>query len=381
MHVLVAHNRYQIRGGEDVVVDRETKLLEEAGMRVSRYFRDSQEIQGPSRTLQTALSLARSRKEEKAFREKIRELRPDIVHVHNYFPLLTPAVFFACYEEGVPIVHTLHNFRLFCANGLLLREGKNCTLCLDKGSSLPGVVHQCYRNSALATMPVARMIASRNQWVPLVDAFVTMTEFARSLFVLSGLPAEKLHVKSNFSPDLSARFPRQDQGYALYVGRLSNEKGIRTLRQAWKGMPIPLKFIGDGPLAEDLHDFEVHLRGSAEDVGRLLAGASLLVMPTECFEGAVPLVLLEAMSLGIPVVTSKFGAAGEVFREGENAWLFPAGDREGLRAAVGRALADSEKRKAVADAGRATYLREFGPERNLARLQEIYSGVLQAKRP
>ena len=381
LRVLIVHNQYRIRGGEDVVVERESRLLEESDVVVGHHLRKSTEIQGLLDQARTALFLSFSERECRSLQHKIREFRPDIVHVHNYFPLLTPAVFTACERERVPVVHTLHNFRIFCANGLLLRGGKNCALCLERHSPWPGVRYGCYRGSTLRTLPVANMIHRREEWENKVSKFIAVTEFARAKFIEAGLPAEKLVVKPNFSPDLAPLYPRREGKYAVYVGRLSEEKGIRTLLSAWRKISLPLRVVGNGPLAGLVREagHELVEGATPESVAGALAAAEFLVMPSECYEGAVPLVLLEAMALGVPVVTSRFGAATEYFREGENAWLFSPGIEAELLSAVERCRSDSAARLRMAGQGRQLYEREFRPERNSQLLKRIYAEVIESR--
>lgn len=283
----------------------------------------------------------------------------------------------------MPVVQTLHNFRLFCANGLMLRDSQNCELCLT-GSSWNAVRHACYRDSHLATLPVARMIAKHRRegtWQRKVDQFLAITQYAKAKFVEAGLPEDRVAVKANFCPDLLNTHTRREGDYAVYIGRLSKEKGISTLLEVWKGLGLPLRILGDGPLATEVsaHGFLSETGLSQKAVHETLAGAKFLVLPTECFEGGIPLVLLEALSLGVPVISTRFGAAGEVLREGENALLIPQGNKIALRDAVLRMDQDTELRRSIGFEGRRTYEERFTPEKNLSQLEGIYAKVIESK--
>ncbi|RYF96445.1 MAG: hypothetical protein EOO00_02675 [Chitinophagaceae bacterium] len=253
MKILIAHNKYRHRGGEDVVFEREAALLAEAGVDVHPYVRDSREIKDLGKKIKVAARLVYSRDEASKFAHILEIERPDLIHVHNYFPLLTPSIFAAAKAADVPVVHTLHNYRLFCANGLMLRNNANCDKCLQERTSLPSLKYGCYQNSRLRTLPVARMI--QKNWLSgflaeNVNQFLCITDFAKKIFERAGIPSSQLTVKPNFSPDLGLLYSRDEHAHSIYLGRLSEEKGIRTLVEAWKGFSTPLIFVGDGPMAD-----------------------------------------------------------------------------------------------------------------------------------
>jgi glycosyltransferase involved in cell wall biosynthesis len=251
-NVLVAHNRYQQRGGEDESTSLEIALLRSRGHKVTEFIEDNARISDLSLS-RVAVRTVWSRESYRRLRCLIREQRPDVVHVQNFFPLISPAVYYAARAEGVPVVQTLRNYRLLCANGLFFRDGHVCEDCLGKTLPWPGVVHACYRESRAGTVPVAAMISihrALRTWTRMVDVYITLTEFARQKFPEGGLPAKRIVTKPNFvHPDPG---PGEGQGgYAMFVGRLSSEKGVGTLLEAWErlGGRIPLKVVGDGPLA------------------------------------------------------------------------------------------------------------------------------------
>lgn len=380
MKVLQLHNKYRFRGGEDVVVEREAQQLRELGVEVVEYHKESSAIEGAGEVLKVAASLVYSRKQKKILKEFLQKNKPDIVHVHNYFPLFTPSIFDACAEMQVPVVHTLHNFRMFCANGLLLRDAQPCELCLG-ASALPGIYYGCYQDSSLKTMPVAAMIESskaRKIWWKSVNAYICSTDFTKAKYVQAGLPAEKIFVKPNFTPDLSLTVQEATRDFAVYVGRLSEEKGIRTLVEAWRGLSMKLVFCGDGPLAGfvQANGFTL-IQGVAQlEAHKLMAQAKFLVLPTECYEAGVPLVIMEALSLSVPLVISRFGAADQYFQNGQNAWVFEPRDGKALRTALEQAIQRPTERAALGAAGRQTYEKEFHPLKNSQALMEIYQRVI-----
>ena len=250
--ILVVHNHYQQRGGEDQVFSDETALLEAQGRRVLRYEVSNDEIRG-MHILPLALKTVWNRALYKELRSLIRRQRPDVVHFHNTFPLVSPAAYHAAKAEGAAVVPTLHNYRLLCPNALFFRNGGPCEDCIGKRFPWPGIVHACYRRSRPASATVAVMLAvhkSLRTFSETVDLYVALTGFARQKFIEGGLAGEKIAVKPHFvAPDPGAG--EGGGGYALFVGRLSPEKGVKTLISAWGLLQgrMPLKIVGDGPLA------------------------------------------------------------------------------------------------------------------------------------
>ncbi|PTQ51397.1 MAG: Glycosyltransferase [Brockia lithotrophica] len=310
-----------------------------------------------------------------------------MVHVHNTFPLASPAVFHALKAEGVPLVMTLHNYRLFCVNALFFRKGQVCEACLGR---LPwrGVIHGCYRESRLASSVVAGMLTVHRAigtW-NLVDRFIALTEFARKKFIEGGIPPEKIVVKPNFVyPDPGPGEGRG--GYALFVGRLSPEKGIQTLLKAWEllGGRIPLKIVGDGPLAEEVSKASQKIRGvewlgrmPPEEVYALMGEAMFLVFPSEGYEN-FPRVFAEVFAKGTPVIASDIGAAGEIISHGRTGLHFRPGDPEDLAAKVEWLLGRPRELERMRREARAEYEAKYTAEKNYEQLMAIYRGVLEER--
>ncbi len=382
LRVLVAHNYYQHAGGEDAVVANEMELLSKRGHDVTLHSVDNHAIAGIAEKLRTFRDVAYSKSARSAFFEKIAQVRPDIVHVHNFFPLLTTSIYDACRDHGVPVVQTLHNFRITCAGALLLRDGKLCEKCVD-GSPYWGVVHRCYRGSLPGSLALARMIEANRQrgvWRDKVDAFIALSQSAKVRYGRAGVPLEKILVKPNFAPDPGPPSSSMPRHGALYVGRLSPEKGVRELIKAWHAVAYPLTIAGDGPLGEELRasaPANVTFLGriTPEDVRVQMQNAALLVSPSNCLE-AFPVALAEAFAAGLPAIVSDIGSPPEIVEHGRTGLHVPVGDTHSLASAVSGLVADPARLVSFGLAARETYLERYTPDANYARLMEIYRHAL-----
>jgi glycosyltransferase involved in cell wall biosynthesis len=338
--IAIVHNRYQQRGGEDQVVDAEAALLRAHGHEVIEWLEDNRGIaQVP--TWQVAVDTFWSRSAARRVERLCREHRPDVVHCHNTFPRLSPSVQWAAHHAGVPVVQTLHNFRLLCVNAVLLRDGRPCVACVGH---LPwrGVLHRCYRHSAWQSAATAGMLTLHRALGTAeraVDCHIALTEHARRLLVEGGLPADRIVVKPNFAPDPGPADDRPRQGL-LYVGRLSPEKGLDVLLQAAALAGQRVTVVGDGPLAEACRSsawIDFRGPGTADQVRDAMRGARALLLPSTCHE-SMPRVLVEAFACGLPVVASRLGALAELVDHDGNGLLFEAGDPQALADAMGVAV-------------------------------------------
>jgi glycosyltransferase involved in cell wall biosynthesis len=312
----------------------------------------------------------------------IRQFSPDVVHVHNVFPIISPAVYYACRSCQVPVVQTLHNYRLACCNGQFLRNDSVCEVCLRRGSRWPGALYGCYRGSRLVSALISATVAVHQlvgTWAELVDVYVALTAFAREKMTESGLPAGKIAVKPNFVGDARACGTGQG-GYALFVGRLSSEKGIHTLLDAWSrlGGQLRLKLVGDGPLAELVKERarslpSVELLGwqSHDRVVDLMAEAKCVIVPSVWFE-TFGLVVIEAFSRGTPVVASRIGALAELVQDGVNGLLFEPGNAQDLADKVALLCADPEGIVRMRGRARAEFEDKYTAARNHEMLMDIY---------
>jgi glycosyltransferase involved in cell wall biosynthesis len=376
------HCRYRERGGEDGVVDTEADLLRAGGHDVVRH-----EVANPEGAAASASLLVRSpwnRRAAAQVADAARRVRADVVHVHNTWYALSPAVFGAVRATGTPTVLTLHNFRVACIRGDLFRDGRACEDCVG-GTPWPGVRHRCYRNS-VATSACAAVTLSvhraRRTWHRDVDRFVALSEFSRDLLARAGVPRERVSVLPNVAAEPGPRpAPPSASRTVLFVGRLSEEKGADLLLDAWRrARPcgLELTVVGDGPAASTVaaHDgMGVRWLGSqpVDAVAAQMLSARALVVPSRCYEN-FPRVVAEAFAAGLPVLAPAHGGVGEVVgRHLGPRWLFDAGSAEALAARLG-ALDDAIADRAGA-AGRETWEAELRPQHGLARLEAVYGAV------
>ncbi|MGW5657291.1 glycosyltransferase [Streptomyces humi] len=394
MHVLVVHNRYGSAqpSGENKVVDQEVELLRAAGHRVEVFERRSDDIAGRSLLGKVAVPLLvpwnPAVRTELAAR--LRTERPDVVHVHNVFPLLSPAVLAACADAGVPAVATLHNYTQVCPPGTLQRDGRPCTECVGS-TPLPAVRHGCYRGSRLATVPLAvSLSANRRRWWSGVERFLCISAAQRDVLVRSGMPAERLAVKHNFVPDPG--LCREGEGeHVLYLGRLAEAKGVRLLMTAWDelaaggGVGVPLVIAGTGPLEREVTDWaagrdDVRYAGLLDtaECRKAVAGSVAVVAPSTWLE-AFGLVVVEAMAAGVPTVAAGHGAFVELVEDGVTGLLHRPGESASLASRIRRIAADPALGRELGRAARRRYEQGFSPAVGLARLEEEYRTAIAGR--
>lgn len=383
MKVLVVHNFYQQAGGEDVVFRAETALLRRHGHAVET-FTVSNDAIGQTPRLQAAAQTLWNARMGRQIKRLVREHGSEIVHFHNTFPLLSPAVYGGARAGGAAVVQTLHNFRLLCANGLFFRDNRVCEDCLGK-LPLSAVRHRCYRDSLGASAVVAAMQTvhhAAGTYRSGVDAYIALTEFARDKFIAGGLPAGQIAVKPNFL-EASPGPGTGDGGYALFVGRLTPEKGVTTLLRAWAdlGGTVPLKILGDGPLAPQVEAAARQLPGVSwlgqrdrAEVLKLMQDAAFLVLPSEWYEG-FPMTLVEALGVGLPVVGSRLGALGALIEPGRTGLLFRPGDAADLAAQALWLWTHPQERRQMRLEAHRTFEASYTPERNYEQLMGIYAAA------
>ncbi|MGW1894108.1 glycosyltransferase [Streptomyces sp. NPDC002004] len=394
MQVLVVHNRYASAqpSGENKVVDQEVALLREAGHRVGVFERRSDDIAARSLLGKAAVPLLvpwnpAVRAELAA---TLRTERPDVVHVHNVFPLLSPSVLAACADAGVPAVATLHNYTQVCPPGTLQRDGRPCTECVGS-APLPAVRHGCYRNSRLATVPLAvSMSVNRRRWWSGVERFFCISAAQRDVLVRAGMPAERLAVKHNFVPEPGAC--RTGAGeHLLYLGRLAEAKGVRLLMAAWDeiaadgGVGVPLVVAGAGPLEREVAAWAAG-RGDVRYVGlydqtecrQAIARSVAVVAPSTWLE-AFGLVVVEAMAAGVPAVAAGHGAFVELVEDGVTGLLHRPGEPASLASCLRRITAESDRNREMGQAARRRYEQDFSPAVGLERLVEGYRTAIAGR--
>ena len=385
MRILQLHNFYKIAGGEDVVVRSEKNLLEAHGNSVALLDVDNDAIASKFSQAMTAVNAIYSPASKQRVLQEINRFQPDIVHVHNFFPLLSPAVYDACREARVPVVQTLHNFRLFCANSFFYRDGKVCEDCMGKFFPTPAVIHNCYRDSRIGSAVVGTMQTVhriRGTWRDRVDRYIALTDFARNKFIEGGLPANKITVKPNFvSVDPGCG---EGQGnYALFVGRLSPEKGLETLLAAWEklGDRIGLKIIGDGPLSPTVEQAANRIPGvewmgrqSRDQLQAFMKNAQVLIFPSLWYE-TFGLVVIEAYAAGVPVIASNLGTMSLLIDPGRTGLLFRAGDPQDLQERIEWILSHPLEVKKMRQEARREFESKYTATQNYQQLMEIYETV------
>lgn len=392
MKLILVHNEYREPGGEDVVFESEKRLLERAGHQVVPYLRSNSELDNANALgrLGAVARMAWSSKSRREFSVILDKEQPDLVHVHNTFLVISPSIYSACSERRIPVVQTLHNYRLLCPSANLFRDAHVCHQCVD-GSLLQSVRHACYRDSRAATASVALMLATHrvlDTWRKSISRFIVLTEFSRKLFVDAGFPADKLVVKPNFAD----RDPgeRQNAGdFALFVGRLTQDKGLRILLNAWKALPvqIPLRILGEGAERASL-EAEVRACGlsgitflgrvSREEVILSMKAARVLIVPSIWYEG-FPMSIVESFACGTPVICSRLGGMAEIVRDRHTGLHFEPGDTMDLASKVRWAWDHRAELHDMGRAARRAYEAHYTADKNLTMLMYIYQQTLASK--
>lgn len=382
MRILTVHNYYQIRGGEDECFEAEIKLLREMGEDVEIYQENNDRVAKIGK-LRMAADTIWSKETYEKLQQRLIKKPLDVVHIHNFFPLISPSIYYAAKAQGIPVVQTLHNYRLLCPNALFFREGKVCEDCLGKFIPYPGIQHGCYRENKVASAAVATMLGvhrAMNTWTKMVDLYICLTEFAKQKFIQAGIPAEKIVVKPNFvSPEPTVGSGKG--GYALFVGRLSVEKGLDTLLAAWEqlGEQIPLKIVGDGPLADDVlkatkrfPQIEWLGRRPMSEVHDLMGEAKFLVFPSKWYE-TFGRVAIEAFAKGTPVIAANIGAIAEIVAPGKTGLHFEPGVPEDLANKVKWVLDNPEQMAQMRKEARLEFEAKYTLKKNYQQLIEIYT--------
>ena len=384
MRILVVHNYYQQAGGEDEVFRAEVTLLRERGHDVSTLTTENGAVHG-LRSLVAARDAVWSVGFQRRLIECLRQSRPDVAHFHNTFFQVSPAAYYACRDAGVPVVQTLHNYRLVCPSATFYRDGRACEDCVGRAVALPGIRHGCYRRSRSQTAVVAGMLTAHRwlgTWQRSVDAYIAMTEFAREKFIAGGLPAEKIAIKPNFCAT-DPGIGNGAGGYALFVGRLSPEKGVETLMAAWRrlGGTVPLYVVGDGPLAPAVEEFvgkveRCHWLGwqPKDKVLALMRDARVLVVPSDCYE-TFGLVVAEAYAAGLPVIGSRHGSIGAIIDDGRTGLHVRPGDPEDLASKVEWAFSHPSELATMRTNAREVFETRYTPAVNYDLLMGIYDRV------
>jgi len=390
MRIFGVHNYYGDYGfgGESKIFETEMDLLASRGNIVEKYTCTNYQIN--EYTLKDKLyTLANTHWNKKSYhtiKEALRRFKPDIVHVHNTWLILTPSIFQAAYELGIPSVVTLHNYRLACPAGQFIKKGSECVECLGKERPWPLLVHRCYRDSLVKSFVRYRLYRSgriHGLWKSKVGTFIALTNLAEKLFISSGIPEQKLRVKPNCveDPCKGLGFVSESREGAVFIGRLSEEKGLVTLLEAWKDINYPLTIIGDGPLYKYLTGkaaSNVRFLGyqSSQNTIDILKGSRMLIFPSECTEG-FGLPLIESMACGVPIIASRYGAMKEIVRDNRTGLLFRKGDSRNLAEKIKALIRNEELSNEIGKRARKEYEEKYTMDHNYNYLVDIYSDLLK----
>jgi glycosyltransferase involved in cell wall biosynthesis len=388
MKILLVHNYLRPPSGENTVFEQERDLLLSKGDTVFTYIRHNRDIDKMS-ALKKALIPIRAIWSSDSYYDLVRIIereRPDIAHFHNIFPLISPAAYRACKSRGIPVVQTLHHYRIVCPGALLFRENRVCVECSGM-NFLPGIRHGCYRNSPVLTAGIVSVILLHRlirTWQDSIDLYIVLSDFALGMYKELGFPSNNFFIKPNFlqnpiTPTYS------DDGYGIYMGRIGEEKGINCLLSALKDCPeIGFKIVGDGPLRDHLKDriVEVGLR-NVEYLGMrdykecmdLLLGARFHVLPSQWYEG-IPMAMLEAMSAGKPSIVSDIGVLPQMVKDGIDGLVFHAGSAEQLSEKIKWIHARPDEGREMGRKARQAFEENYMRERNYRMLMEAYQRAI-----
>jgi glycosyltransferase involved in cell wall biosynthesis len=392
MRILKVHNYYLQPGGEDTVFQAETNLLRNNGHVVIEYREFNQQIGSMSQAhvaLQTIWSTTATRKMKRILQKE----KPDLVHFHNTFPLISPAAYYVCREFEIPVLQTLDNQRLICPAASFFRDGKLCLDCLGKTPPWPAMVHACYHGSHIHTGVVASMLTIHrwlHTWKTKVDVFLSSTNFYRDMFIRAGLPEEKIRVLPHFIPAEPKPSTKNTTGdYALFIGRLDPEKGIRTLLEAWRHVNIPLEIRGSGQLEDQARTFvrehglnQIHFLGRLEDdeLSELIRGARFLIVPSEGYYETFGMVIIEAYCRKVPVIASSIGVLPEMVIDHETGLLFEAGNPIDLAQKVRWLWDHPDESSSMGERSYLEYKQKYTADRGYQILHDVYVQTITSKK-
>lgn len=386
MRILFVHNLYKGGiGGEDIVLNQEINMLNKEGHIVDLFSLSSESISSRFSKIKTAINLTYSKASKLKIEDKIKAFSPDIVHVHNFFPLITPSVFDACIENNTPVVHTLHNYRLICPSGLLMHNNRIYEKAIIKGP-FSTVIDKVYRDSYFGTFALARMIdyhKKNKTWDTKVDQFIALTSFSKSKFLEAGFLENRISVKPNFIDDNGCNFKKED--YYVFVGRLSEEKGIPLLLDCFSNLKSKLIIIGTGPLKKQVVDAEkrcpniqyLGFRDKSYVIDKL-KNAKALIMSSIWYEG-MPMTMLESFSVGTPVIGPNIGGVKEMIDDSINGLIYKTGNLQDFITSINTFDEDLDLQIRLSQGARNTFEQKYTPEKNYKILMNIYNIAINGK--
>ena len=387
MNILSLHNKYKTLGGEDVVFKQENHLLQKNAHKIYTYVRDNSELDLLS-SVRAGIEAVWSIESKNEVESLIKNNSIDIIHSHNTFSRLSPSIYYAASKNNIPVVQTLHNYRLICPNAMLFRDGDICELCVGHmpWSSLK---YNCYRSSFSATLGAATVNGFHKllgTWSRRVDRYIAVSEFLKRKYVQGGIPEDQIVVKPNFL-SVDPGVGKGGGGYALYVGRLSKEKGIDSLLAGWRYVKrdIALKIVGDGPLKPMVEHYikeglpiEYREVCPRSDIFSMMKGAEALIVPSLWYE-PFGLVVIEAFASGLPVITTGQGGLGELVEDGVTGLIYAPSDCFDMAEKLNDLVNNQSKREAISKNARREYENKYTAETNYKMLVSIYENVLASK--
>ncbi len=387
MNILQIHNYYQYSGGEDVVLKNEYELLTSKKHTVLQYLKNNSEISDYS-LLQKGKLFYNTSYSKKSYREILKLFKvekPDVAHVHNTLPLITPAVYYACNELNIPVVQTLHNYRLLCSNAYLFRNGKVCEECIGK-SLYHSLKYGCYRYSRIQTFALARMVEKHRKlvtWSTKIDAYIALTNFSKKKIVEGGFPENKIFIKPNFlSNDPGVNDLQTD--YFLFAGRLDITKGLHIILNAISNVNESIKILvaGDGPCKSEIQNTsKIKYEGQLTriDLIKKIHEAIAVIFPSIWYE-TFGLSIIEAFASGKPVIASNLGAMAELIEDGRTGLLFEPGNSDDLADKINWANEHKEEMRQMGINARKEYEEKYTAERNYKILMDIYEKAIENRR-
>lgn len=386
MKVLLIHNSYKYKGGEDSVFDNESTLLTDNGVTIEKLTFHNTEIIGIFQKILVGFNVLFNLKVYKKLKKNIEIFNPDVIHVHNFFPIVSPAVFFVAKHYNIPIIMTLHNYRLICANALLFRENKVCELCIKKTIPFPAIKNKCYRESRIQTIVLVLMTTFHKiigTWKSKVNIYIALTNFAKVKILNSSLNLhpEQIKIKQNFVEDRGYDFQKDD--YFLFVGRLSKEKGIEILLDSFSNNNQKLIIIGDGPMKKEVMETVLNNKNimylgfqDLDIINQYMRKAKALIFTSIWYEG-MPMTILEALSAGTPVIAPNIGAASEIIKNGFNGLIYEVGNSHDLKKKIKNIDINEEKYQQVVKNSREDFEKNYSKNINFKLLIKIYQEAIK----
>ena len=384
MKILQIHNKYKIHGGEDEMQINEKKILSQNNHNVLTLLRDNKNIRNLVDIIKIIKNINFNYKNYVEIKEQINKLKPNLVHVYNYFPIWTASIFKAIFECKIPLVLSVGNYRMFCSNGLMFRNNHLCDKCLV-GSRFNSIIHKCYRNSYLQSYFVSRMIEHnlrKNVFNKYVSGFIVNHEFVKEKLLKLKIDKEKIFIKPNLINNHDDFIKKKDENYALYVGRISNEKGIYDLIKKWQNINFKLIVIGghenekSNKLLFQNKNIEFVGFKKRDEINDYYRKASFLIFPSLCNEAGIPLTFLEALNSELPILASNRYPQKEIIKNNFNGYIYEINSDVDFSEKVQKLINSSSLRKEFGKNSKKLYLKNYDYNQSYQRLLEVYETII-----